>query len=69
MLGQTGIFEVLEINNTIRQMIHDAADAEALGREARSDGMHTLLESAIKKLGGNEIPIGEVIRVLGLSEN
>ncbi len=69
MLGQTGIFEVLEINNTIRQMIHDAADADALGREARSDGMHTLLESALKKLGGNEIPIAEVIRVLGLSEN
>ena len=68
MYGQTGIFEVLEVNGTIRQLIHDSADSEALMREAKSEGMRTLLESALKKLGGNEIPISEVIRVLGLSE-
>ena len=40
--------------------------AEKLTRAARSDGMHTLLESALKKLGSQEIPLGEVVRVLGL---
>ena len=66
MYGQTGIFEVMEVSPTLRHMIHDAADSEKLTRAARSDGMHTLLESALKKLGSQEIPLGEVVRVLGL---
>ena len=68
MHGQTGIFEVLEIGPTMRRLIHDAADSERLMRTARSDGMNTLLESALHKLGNGEIPIGEVIRVLGMAE-
>lgn len=66
MYGQTGIFEVMEVSPTLRHMIHDAADSEKLTRAARSDGMRTLLESALKKLGSQEIPLGEVVRVLGL---
>ena len=68
MFGQTGIFEILEVNQTMRKLIHDAADTEKLMRSARSDGMNTLLESALKKLGACEIPISEVIRVLGMGE-
>ena len=68
MFGQTGIFEMFEVTQTIRQLIHDAADGEKLTRAARSDGMHSLLESGIKKLAAQEIPISEVIRVLGLGE-
>ncbi|MBO4350298.1 MAG: type II/IV secretion system protein [Proteobacteria bacterium] len=68
MYGQIGVFEVLEVNQTMRHLIHDAADAERLKRTARSDGMNTLLESALKKLGNREIPYGEVVRVLGLGE-
>ena len=66
MYGQTGIFEVLEITPTIRQLIHDAAETDKLTRAARSDGMRSLLESGIKKLASQQIPICEVIRVLGL---
>ena len=68
MYGQIGVFEVLEVNKTMRRLIHDAADAERLKRTACSDGMNTLLESALKKLGNREIPYGEVVRVLGLGE-
>lgn len=68
MFGQTGIFEVLEVTPTMRRLIHDAADSDVLMRSARSDGMNTLLESALKKLGSGEIPYSEIIRVLGLAE-
>lgn len=69
MFSRTGIFEVLEITPTMRSLIHDAANSEKLMRAARSDGMNTLLESALHKLGKEEIPISEVIRVLGIGDN
>ncbi len=68
MFGQIGIFEVLEVNQTMRRLIHDAANTEQLKRAACSDGMNTLLESAIRKLAHGDIPIGEVTRVLGIGE-
>ena len=68
MFGQTGIFEILEIGTNLRHLVHEAADNETLTRCARSDGMHGLLESAIQKLGNMEVPLSEVVRVLGLGE-
>ena len=68
MYGRIGIFEVLEVNQTMRRLIHDSANSEILMRTARSDGMNTLLESALKKLGAGEIPYSEIVRVLGLGE-
>lgn len=65
MFGRTGIFEILEVNASLRKLIHDASDSERIGRAARSDGMTTLHESAIQKLGAGLIPVSEVIRVLG----
>ncbi len=66
--GQTGIFEVFEINASIRQLIHNSTPSERLMKVARADGMLTLHESALAKLGAGEIPVSEVIRVLGLGE-
>lgn len=68
MFGQTGIFEILEVGPNLRHLIHEAANNETLTRCARSDGMQSLLESAIQKLGNMEVPLSEVIRVLGLGE-
>ena len=67
--GQTGIFEVFEVNAQIRQLIHGATPSERLMKVARADGMNTLQESALQKLGAGTIPVGEVIRVLGLDCN
>ena len=64
--GQTGIFEVFEVNAQIRQLIHGAVPVERLTKAARADGMNTLQESALQKLGAGTIPVAEVIRVLGL---
>lgn len=68
MFGQTGIFEILEVNANMRHLIHDNADADTLTLCAKSDGMKTLLESAIRKLGAKEVALQEVVRVLGLGE-
>ena len=67
--GQTGIFEVFEVNAALRQLIHGATPSERLMKVARADGMNTLQESALQKLGAGMIPVGEVIRVLGLDCN
>ncbi|MCL2326327.1 MAG: GspE/PulE family protein [Proteobacteria bacterium] len=66
--GQIGIFEVLEVNANLRRLIHDGVNAEHIKRAACADGMDTLFESALSKLGAGIIPLGEVVRVLGLSE-
>lgn len=66
--GQTGIFEVFEVNASMRRLIHDSVSSERLCKAARADGMTTLRESALAKLGAGIIPVSEVIRVLGLEE-
>ena len=68
MYGRTGIYEVFEVTPTIRRLIHESAGSERLTKAARSEGMNTLHESALAKLGGGEIPVGEVVRVLGLDK-
>ncbi len=64
--GRTGIYEVFEVTPAMRRLIHESAGSERLMKAARSDGMRTLHESALAKLGGGEIPVSEVVRVLGL---
>jgi general secretion pathway protein E len=64
-MGRTGIFEVMEVNEKIRSIIREKADAE-LGRKAAiADGMVTLRESAVRKMLSGETSYDEVIRVTG----
>jgi general secretion pathway protein E len=64
-VGRTGIFEVLELNDAIRGLIHAKADASALRASAIRDGMIVLREAAVKKMLKGEITFDEVIRVTG----
>jgi general secretion pathway protein E len=64
-LGRTGIFEVIEVNERIRPLIADKADAEFIKRTAVADGMVTLRESAVRKMLEGETTFDEVIRVTG----
>ncbi len=64
-MGRTGIFEVLEMNDKIRAIIRDKAEAELIRKAAVSDGMVGLREAAVQKLLKGETTFDEVIRVTG----
>jgi general secretion pathway protein E len=63
LLGRTGIFEVLEIDDKIRKLIVGKSSAKDILKQARHDGLLTLRESAIKKLARGTTSFEEVLRV------
>jgi general secretion pathway protein E len=64
-LGRTGIFEVMEVNDKIRPLVTDRADASSIKRAAVAGGMTALREAAVKKMLAGETTFDEVIRVTG----
>jgi general secretion pathway protein E len=62
-LGRTGVFEVMPINDRIRELIIQRASAEEIKREAVSEGMITLRDYAIKKMAMGITTYEEVLRI------
>lgn len=63
--GRTGVFEVFQVDDELKKMIHrDATETEII-KAARRAGMTTLLEGAIEKVRAGVTTCEEVIRVLG----
>jgi general secretion pathway protein E len=63
--GRSGIFEVMEINDRIRAVIREKADADYIRKTAVSDGMVVLHDAAVRKMLKGETTFDEVIRVTG----
>ncbi len=63
--GRTGIFEIMEMNEKIRTIIREKADAELIRKAAIADGMTALREAAVRKMLAGETTLDEVIRVTG----
>jgi len=63
LLGRTGVFEVLEIDDKIRKLVVARASAKEITKQARRDGLMTLREAAIKKLARGQTSFEEVLRV------
>ena len=63
LLGRTGVFEVLEVDDKIRKLAIGKASAKEITKQARHDGLLTLREAAIKKLAKGQTSFEEVIRV------
>ena len=63
--GRTGIFEVMEVNERIRAILREKADAEMIAKTAIEDGMVVLREAAVRKMLKGETTFDEVIRVTG----
>lgn len=61
--GRIGIFEILENNDTITQMINNNATAHEIKQAARSQGMLTILEDGFIKAKNGITTIEEVLRV------
>ncbi|MDH3254324.1 MAG: GspE/PulE family protein [Acidobacteriota bacterium] len=62
-LGRTAVFEVLAIDDAIKDLIIAAAGAEEIKREAVRRGMRTLREAALRKLAEGITSYQEVVRV------
>jgi len=62
-IGRTGVFEVMPINQRIRELIDTNAGADEIKREALAEGMVTLRDYAIKKMAMGLTTYEEVLRV------
>ncbi len=65
-LGRTGIFEILPIDEAVKNLVVAGADAPEIKREAVKNGMRTLRQSALRKLAEGQTTFEEVVRVTGL---
>jgi general secretion pathway protein E len=64
--GRTGVFEILPIDDHVKELIQEGADAPTLKREAARRGMRTIRQSALQKLARGSTSVEEVIRVTAL---
>jgi type II secretory ATPase GspE/PulE/Tfp pilus assembly ATPase PilB-like protein len=62
-LGRMGTLEVLEIDDTIKDMILEHASSDEIKEYAKSKGMKTLRENAIQKFLKGQTTVEEVIRI------
>jgi type IV pilus assembly protein PilB len=61
--GRLGVFEVLEVTNTIRELIVKRANSDAIAKAAISEGMTTMLEDGLAKVKQGLTTAEEVLRV------
>ncbi|HVS31479.1 MAG TPA: GspE/PulE family protein [Thermoanaerobaculia bacterium] len=64
--GRTGIFEILPIDNAIRDLIDRSEDFLKIKEMAIKRGMRTLRQSALRKLAEGSTTFEEVVRVTGI---
>jgi general secretion pathway protein E len=63
LYGRVAVFEMLQVNDAIRELIIQRADAATIMRAARADGTVTLREAAVQKLAEGVTSFEEVLRV------
>lgn len=61
--GRLGIFEVLEVTNSLKQIINEHNDADSILKQAVADGMNTMLDDGITKVIQGRTTVEEVLRV------
>ncbi len=66
--GRCGIYELLEMSSDIRDMTFDKTPTKDLRNKARSEGMVSLQEDAVRKLLSGMTSIEEILRVTHSSE-
>jgi len=64
--GRTGIFEILHVDNAIRDLIDRSEDFLKIKDMAVRRGMRTLRQSALRKLAEGVTTFEEVVRVTGI---
>jgi type II secretory ATPase GspE/PulE/Tfp pilus assembly ATPase PilB-like protein len=62
--GRVGIFEILEVNEEIRELIVSRVSAEEIAKVSMKNGMIPLIRDGINKASGGITSVEEVMRVL-----
>jgi len=62
--GRIGVFEVLEMTPQLEQLVMKSLSDDALTKEARRQGMTTMLQDGLIKALGGLVSIKEVMRVV-----
>jgi general secretion pathway protein E len=61
--GRLGVFEIIEVTDRIGRLIGTGADDATIEREAKADGMTTMIEDGVAKCRAGLTTIEEVLRV------
>ena len=61
--GRIGIFEILKLEENIKELIINRADSDQISKQARANGMTTMLEDGFAKAFTGKTTIEEVFRV------
>jgi general secretion pathway protein E len=61
--GRTGIYEMLDVDDELRRLIHDRASEQTLRDHALSRGMRSLRDDGMRWAGQGVISLEEVVRV------
>ncbi len=64
--GRTGIFEVLSMDDTIKNMVLTGSGHDEIVRVAREKGMMSLMQAGIKKVQEGAVTLEELLRVTTL---
>ena len=64
--GRTGIFEVMEISEKIKEAIEAKSTPEKIRQIAKSEGLRTLKEGSVDKLLSGLTTVDEIVRVTGI---
>ncbi len=62
--GRIGIHEILEVTSTVRDLVMRGGTAEAIERQAKEQGMLTMLEDGVVKAAMGVTTLPEVLRVV-----
>jgi type IV pilus assembly protein PilB len=63
--GRVGIYEILEVNHDIRELINKRASEEEILEAALKNGMTALMADGVNKISAGITTIEEVVRVTG----
>ena len=66
--GRLGIYEILEVEETIRKLISIGASVDDVFKQARKNGLTLIVENAIERLNDGLIDIPEIMRVTAMKE-
>ncbi len=61
--GQIGIFEIIFINDAVKDLILKNSPAHVIRKKAREEGMKTLFEDGLEKISAGFTSIEEILRV------
>ncbi len=61
--ARTGIYELMHVDDAVRELVATGASLDAIRREARGAGLEPLREDGLRKAGAGITTVEEVLRV------